>query len=227
MPTQQWFKFWVSDWRSDPKLRMCSIAARGVWLEMICLMHEAEPYGHLLVEGEIPTNKQLANQLGCQLDELEPALTELERYGVFSRRKNGTIYSRKMAKLKAVSDKKRESGLKGGNPILKEKPKASKAKPRTEDDEASDKVSFSAFWLAWPNKVSKKSAESAWRKLNEADRHAAFGTLQSWWDIWRRRHPDAAPIHPATYLNQRRWEDDFGGVSAQMDPDIARWAGMK
>lgn len=228
MLKQQWFKFWVSNWRSDPKLRMCSVAARGVWIEMICLMHEADPYGLLLIEGERPTNKQLANQLGCQLDELEPALAELEKYGVFSRRNNGTIYSRKMVKLRAISKKRSEAV---STRYQKEEPPAEteppKVKPQAKEGEASGNVSFTAFWSEWPNKVSKKSAESAWRKLSEADRQAALGTLQSWWEIWRRRHPDAAPIHPATYLKNRRWEDDFGGVSAQMDPDIARWAGMK
>jgi hypothetical protein len=44
-------KFYPSDWRSDPMLRLCSLAARGLWMEMMCLMHEAEPYGSLLVNG--------------------------------------------------------------------------------------------------------------------------------------------------------------------------------
>ena len=44
-----WMKFYTADWRSDPALRMCSMAARGLWVEMICLMHEATPYGQLLI----------------------------------------------------------------------------------------------------------------------------------------------------------------------------------
>jgi hypothetical protein len=31
---------------------MCSIGARGLWMEMMCIMHEGEPYGHLLVSGD-------------------------------------------------------------------------------------------------------------------------------------------------------------------------------
>lgn len=36
-----WLKFYPTDWRSDPALKMCSLAARGLWIEMIALMHEA------------------------------------------------------------------------------------------------------------------------------------------------------------------------------------------
>jgi len=50
-PGNPWMKFYPADWRSDPMLRLCSLAARGLWAEMICLMHEAEPYGSLLVNG--------------------------------------------------------------------------------------------------------------------------------------------------------------------------------
>jgi len=49
---QPWLKFFPSDWRADPALRMCSLAARGLWIEMLCLMHEARPHGSLLVNGK-------------------------------------------------------------------------------------------------------------------------------------------------------------------------------
>ncbi|ANB33251.1 hypothetical protein M2324_003640 [Rhodovulum sulfidophilum] len=42
-----WLKFYTSDWRSDPGLRMCGLAARGLWVEMICLMHEATLEGDI------------------------------------------------------------------------------------------------------------------------------------------------------------------------------------
>jgi hypothetical protein len=55
-----WMKFYPSDWRSDPALRSCTIAARGLWIEMMAIMHEAEPYGSLLVKGKRVDKKQLA-----------------------------------------------------------------------------------------------------------------------------------------------------------------------
>ena len=40
-------KFYVRDRISDQQLRMCSLGARGLWLEMLCLMHDAKRYGFL------------------------------------------------------------------------------------------------------------------------------------------------------------------------------------
>ena len=39
--------FAIADHRSDTALRLCSAEARGVWIDMLCLMAEGEPYGHL------------------------------------------------------------------------------------------------------------------------------------------------------------------------------------
>ena len=35
-----WMKWYPADWRSDPGLRMCSFAARGLWADLLALMHE-------------------------------------------------------------------------------------------------------------------------------------------------------------------------------------------
>jgi hypothetical protein len=50
-------KFSPDRWQRDEALRMCGAAARGVWAELICIMHKAEPYGHLLVRGKQPTDR--------------------------------------------------------------------------------------------------------------------------------------------------------------------------
>lgn len=113
-----WMKFYASDWRSDPRLKMCSAGARGVWIEMICLMHEANPYGHLLVYGQPPNEAQLASLTGIPVAELSDYLAELERMGVCSRTKEGVIYSRKLVRMAAKSAKARKNGKKGGNPSL-------------------------------------------------------------------------------------------------------------
>lgn len=109
MSARPYLKFFPSNWRGDPALRMCSIAARGLWVEMLCLMHEAEPYGHLLIKG-LPVNaKQLASLSGAGLRETVNALAELESCGVFSKADDGTIFSRRMTRDQARAEKGRES----------------------------------------------------------------------------------------------------------------------
>jgi hypothetical protein len=108
MPKRPFMKFYPADWRSDPALRMCSAAARGVWIDMLCIMHEAEPCGFLSVNGKPLTPKQLATVINMPLAEVEAALEELDDAGVFSRNKAGVIYSRRMNRDRKL----RESGEK-------------------------------------------------------------------------------------------------------------------
>lgn len=41
------FQFYPADWRNNAKLRRCSEAARGAWIDVLCLMHDADEYGVL------------------------------------------------------------------------------------------------------------------------------------------------------------------------------------
>jgi hypothetical protein len=111
-----WLKFYPTDWRADPALRMCSLAARGLWMEMLCIMHEATPYGSLRVNGRAVTDRQLAALAGGDVDGL---LAELEDAGVFSREDDGTIFSRRMQRDAEKAAKDKANGKGGGNPSLK------------------------------------------------------------------------------------------------------------
>jgi hypothetical protein len=94
------FKFYPSDWRSDQALAICSAAARGLWIELLCLMHTAE--GYLLVNGMTVTEAQLSVLTRIPPEQLPDLLLELEKAGVFSRTRSGVIFSRRM-----LRDKKR------------------------------------------------------------------------------------------------------------------------
>lgn len=117
--TVPWMKFYPSDWRSDPILRLCSMASRGLWVEMLCIMHEAVPYGSLLVNGKRIDKKQLASLVGMPDKECGALLMELEGGGVFSRDQDGTIYSRRMRRDADKAERDKANGKSGGNPRLK------------------------------------------------------------------------------------------------------------
>lgn len=114
-----WMKFYPSDWRSDPKLRMCSIGARGLWVEMLCLMHEAEPYGYLVSNGNAVTSRQLAVLASISTGECMKYMLELVSAGVYSIDENKTIFSRRMVRDNAKAERDRRNGKEGGNPIFK------------------------------------------------------------------------------------------------------------
>jgi len=113
-----WMKFYPTDWRADPALRMCSIGARGLWIEMICVMHDADPRGSLLVNGRPITERQLAGLAGCSVDEVGALLSELEGAGVFSR-EGDVLFSRRMRRDDEKAERDKAFGRRGGNPHLK------------------------------------------------------------------------------------------------------------
>lgn len=118
---EPWFKFYPTDWRADPALKMCSLAARGLWIEMLGFMHDAAQYGHLLVANRPPTDAQLAVLIGSTPAQISELLGELEAAAVFSRTRKGVIYSRKMVRDAKKAETARKNGKKGGNPSLSNK----------------------------------------------------------------------------------------------------------
>lgn len=39
------FQFYPADWRNNAKLRRCSDAARGAWMDVLCILHDSDEYG--------------------------------------------------------------------------------------------------------------------------------------------------------------------------------------
>lgn len=71
---------------------------------------------------------------------------------------------------------------------------------------------FDAFWLSYPRKVAKPDAERAWKKLSLPD--GEFERIMSALEVhkgcrkWRENDGEFIP-HPATWLNQRRFDDEL------------------
>jgi hypothetical protein len=85
----------------------------------------------------------------------------------------------------------------------------------------SDSPEFVAFYQAYPRKVSRPKACEAWKKLNpdaELVTRIMEG-LQRVLPEWEQREVEYIP-HPATWLNQHRWEDE--GVSAGFSKAIPK-----
>lgn len=86
------------------------MAARGMWMHLICIAHAGSPHGHVTINGRPPTPRQLAAIVGATEAEVTGWLAELEAAGVFSRtHKSGVIYSRRMV----ADDELIDAGIKG------------------------------------------------------------------------------------------------------------------
>lgn len=120
MTNRPWMKFSPAAWRANAPLRMVSMGARGLWIEMICLMHDAEPYGHLVVKGKPVTDPALLGQLvGASPADVEMWLEELISAEVAKRKRNGVIFSSRMEEDELKRRRDADNGRQGGNPTLR------------------------------------------------------------------------------------------------------------
>lgn len=107
--SQPWMKFYPRDWRGDQALRAVSIGARGFWMECLCIMHEAKPYGHLTLNGKAIPITVLARMSGVSFEEAETFLSELVHAGVCYLTRAGIHYSKRMVADGAAADKGRKA----------------------------------------------------------------------------------------------------------------------
>jgi len=108
------FQFYPSDWRTEQGLRLCSMGARGLWIEMMCLMHDGQPYGHLTIDAEAISIADLARLVGEPVPAVKRWVSELRAKKVFSETDDGLIYSRRMVRDEDVRDRRAAGGSNGG-----------------------------------------------------------------------------------------------------------------
>ncbi len=111
-------RLFTSDYLADASLGVCSLEARGLAMEMLCLMHEGQPYGHLQLAGRDPSLPEIARLARCSDQEASDLLQELERNQVFFRSRDGLLYSPRLLQEQARRRQRSEHGKRGGNPTL-------------------------------------------------------------------------------------------------------------
>jgi len=107
------FQFYPADWRKDAALQSCSIAARGLWHELLCVMHESTPYGHLTLNGEKMPVDKAARVTGTTPKRFQTLIAELRLADVFSETKTGIIYSRRMVRDERIRNDRATGGKQG------------------------------------------------------------------------------------------------------------------
>lgn len=81
------------------------------------------------------------------------------------------------------------------------------SKSVSNDTQKVDDEQFLEFWEKYGYKRNRKGALSAFNKLNKKDKKAAIEAIEIYKEDCRINKRQMK--HPATYLNQRTWEDDF------------------
>lgn len=71
---------------------------------------------------------------------------------------------------------------------------------------------FERFWNLYNFKHDKQPAEKAWKKLNNKDRAAAMAAIPNYLAYLEHKRStgfNQNQAYAASYLNKRRWEDDY------------------
>jgi uncharacterized protein YdaU (DUF1376 family) len=230
------FQFYAKDWLTSGKVRAMTLAGRGLFIDLLafawdnhglpldeqtirrsvgCDVREWRRNWQQVVTEFEPRGDRLVNRkqelVRAAMDELSAKRAQAARIAVVNKRHaNGPANGPASGPANgqpssASSSSPSRGGGAGSTSEMVLKPKRALRHPGADD------AGFTAFWLRYPRKVGKGAAVRAWAKIRPgpalvADILAAVdGQRESW--QWRRDNGQYVP-HPATWLNERRWEDE-------------------
>lgn len=179
---------WISGWIKD----MGSAATRNT----IQILADK---GKLIIDGDQITQKRAKNEAETK--------ENLRGNAIENGRKGGKKSAENRARLNE-NNTLDEAPASPQNQAEKRREEKKKNNGHPSDDLFTP--SFDDFWERWPLKKQKKrEAEKSYAKLSKHDRQKATENVRSWARNWRSANQTASDIHPTSYLNGHRWEDDF------------------
>lgn len=115
------FQFYPADWRKDPGVQALNYEERGVWLELLLLMHESDQRGKLMLNGKSISPERLSQILHLDKQKVTTLITTFLELGVASLDPagSGALINRRMLRDEVLIQKRRSAGRLGGNPLFK------------------------------------------------------------------------------------------------------------
>lgn len=158
MSKDPWFKFYPTDWDSDVKLQSCSLAAQGLLIKLMCMMHQSPKPGYLLIGSSAPTWAQVGRVGRVPHNTLCKYLNELLENGVLVE-EDGVLVCQRMVRDQAYRESQAEHGKKGGNPKLTGKTHKGSLIPRSQKSEARKRHTTTVRVFSLPDWM----PEDAWK----------------------------------------------------------------
>ncbi len=210
-------------WLQDPELCRCSAAARGVWIDILCLMFQSDERGVLVSCGEAWTVEETARALRGDSGACLSSVKELLERGVMRRRNDGALYCARMVRDREQSDAKAQSGRKGG--LAKAKQKASKhpSKPLT-------------VIVTSQSNSSRKEKEVQEERARTLYEHMQSDVLKTdafrdaWSDWENHRKEIKKPLTKTSVKRQIRLLESWGerrGIAAIHHTILKGWTGIR
>lgn len=231
------FQFYPGDWLSSPKIALMSPAEEGAYIRLLSYSW-ADPDCSIPDDDTILANLSRLGEgwlKGGSTKIRECFTAHPKKPGrifnerLMEERKKQEAWRKKSQEggkrsaasraLKAQTKRNEAEGwLKGGSTVVEPKANSSSSSSSSKKEDIrldvlnGHRASFDVFWSAYPKKRDKKEAEKLWAKL-QPDKalvaimvHAIEQAKQTL--DWRKERGQFIP-YPTTWLNKRRWEDDY------------------
>src|SRR6266702_3752884 len=130
-------QFYPGDWRKDLGVQSLNFHDRGVWHEMLMILHDSERRGVFVLNGRTMTDEEIARSIGGDIHVVIQTITTLLTSGVASREPDtGALFSRRIVRDEQIRKIRSENGRTGGNPNLMRNldNQVDKPKPTTRDN---------------------------------------------------------------------------------------------
>jgi hypothetical protein len=219
-------QFYPGDWRKDSAVQSLSYHDRGVWFEMLMLMHGSEVRGKLILNGKPIPEDALCRLLGLDKQTLNQTITTLLDFGVASKcPETGALMNRRMIRDEKIRKVRSEAGKMGGNPDLLKQKRTTRVKQNSTPSSSSSIHTLSESELlevyeAYPRHTARPAALKAIRKATErvakkdaTSQHEALVKLksrvESYARLERKKSTESQFIpHPSTWFNGERYDDE-------------------
>ena len=225
----------------DPRIVEAGLAAAGLLALLLCFSNRGLTDGYVpsvIIRQKIRTESKRALlrrmiRLGllapCERDgirgyQIHADFTGLQpsRADVLALRATRAAIGRKGGLAKGKQPASKQLGKSEAKPCpvpARPDPDVQKEPLASADAPAAD--GFPAFWAAYPRRVGRLKAEQVWRKLKASADLVAIITAAVHQHAaspqWMKDGGQYVP-HPATWLSQRRWEDELEVVNGNGGP---------
>ena len=230
MSKPPWFKFYSADWLSSSQIRALNLEEKGLFVTLMAISWQETPPGTLpedlkeisKISGEDPRkiSRIFGGSLGDLWEKSGGRLVNKKMFAIGQELDSATIRLSEAGKKGAEA---RWGGLcdRNSNPDSDsdsdtDSEKALRTIDHPSEAENKDKKSspfsypqaFELFWEAYPKKVGKGAAFKCWQMAlrSGTTNEQLISAINSQAPHWKDR---TFIPNPATWLHQRRWEDEL------------------
>ena len=224
MKDVKWIKLDVSIF-DDDKIKEIRSMENGdsialLWIFLLCIAGKKNDNGFLYLTPEIPyTDEMISRNSNIPLEIVKEGLAKFEELELIEIIDDMAKLSN-WSKWQAVDglEKIREQNRDRVRKYRENKAKSAEASSESEPPKPTPlERRFAAFWAVYPKKVGKGAAEKSFAKYKPDDElttrmiQAVQAARRS--EQWQKDGGQYIP-NPATWLNQKRWEDEIQPAAA-------------